>query len=201
MLLNTESSEGLVIWHGNLSGMKKDFLAIAINDGYPTLTFTLGSGPNVAVGASRINDGLDHWVEIYIQGRTASIKVDHGVMTSVEAKGSQEHLEHLGSWHIGGLRDLDVETGGWFHKGFTGCIKSFFVQKKRINFQKDSIKTANLVIIIVPTTVIINEWRPFTLLVNARLPFISVDLSYRRLPNLYSCFDCWSLLASLLVTT
>ena len=146
MVLNTESSEGLVVWHGNLSGTKKDFLAIAINDGYPTLTVTLGSGPNVVVGASRINDGLDHLVEVYIQGRTASIKVDHGAMTSVEAKGSLDHLEHLGSWHIGGLRDLDVETGGWFQKGFSGCIKSFFVQKKRINFQKDSVKTANLVI-------------------------------------------------------
>jgi hypothetical protein len=38
------------------------------------------------------------------------------------------------------------------------------------------------------------------LLVNAILPFISVDVWYRRLPNQYSCFDRWLLLASLLAT-
>jgi hypothetical protein len=43
--------------------------------------------------------------------------------------------------------DLDVQTGGWFQKGFTGCIKSFIIQKKRINFQRDSVRTANLVIV------------------------------------------------------
>jgi len=35
------------------------------------------------------------------------------------------------------------------------------------------------------------------LLVNAILPFISVDVKHRRLPNQYSCFHCWSLLALL----
>jgi hypothetical protein len=37
---------------------------------------------------------------------------------------------------------------------------------------------------------IINYRRPFTLLVNARLPFISIDVWYRRLPSKYCCFDC-----------
>ncbi len=44
---------------------------------------------------------------------------------------------------------------------------------------------------------IVNLWRPFTLLVNARLPFISVDLWYKRLPNQYSCLAIGHFLASL----
>jgi hypothetical protein len=64
MVINTESSEGLVVWHGNLSGSSKDFLAVAINDGSPTVTFNLGSGPNAIFGASKINDGADHLVPI-----------------------------------------------------------------------------------------------------------------------------------------
>ena len=145
MVLNTDALEGLVVWHGNLSGTKKDFLAIAINDGYPTVTYNLGSGANAAVGDTQINDGLDHLVEVQLQGRSAAIKVDQGKMVTQEGKGTQSYLENLGNWSIGGLRDMEVETGGWFHKGFSGCIKSFTFQKKRINFQKDAIKTANLV--------------------------------------------------------
>ena len=145
MVLNTEASEGLVVWHGNLAGIKKDFLAIAINDGYPTVTFNLGSGANAVVGDSKISDGLDHLVEVLLHGRSASIKVDQGKMVTQEGKGTQTHLENLGKWSIGGLKDMEVETGGWFQKGFSGCIKSFTFQKKRINFQKDAIKTANLV--------------------------------------------------------
>jgi len=38
------------------------------------------------------------------------------------------------------------------------------------------------------------------MLVNAKLPFISLDVEYMRLPNQYSCFDRWSLLAVLLAT-
>jgi hypothetical protein len=75
-VLNTESSEGLLVWHGDLSGSRKDFLAIAINDESPTVTFNLGSGPNAIFGAAKINDGADHLVEVSVQGRTVSIKVD-----------------------------------------------------------------------------------------------------------------------------
>ena len=145
MVLNTESSEGLVVWHGNLSGSKKEFLAVAINDGFPTVTFSLGSGPNAMAGATKINDGSDHLVEVTLQGRTGSIKVDQGKLVVLESKGSEDYLEHLGNWHVGGLQDMDSETGGWFQKGFTGCVKSFVLQRRRINFQRDSIKTANLV--------------------------------------------------------
>jgi hypothetical protein len=38
------------------------------------------------------------------------------------------------------------------------------------------------------------------LLVNAILPFISVDVWHRHLPNQHSCFDHWLLLALLLAT-
>ncbi len=145
MVLNTEASESLVVWHGNLSGNKKDFLAIAINDGYPTVTFNLGSGANAVVGDTRISDGLDHLIEVQLQGRSASIKVDQGKMVTQEGKGTQTHLDNLGTWSIGGVRDMEIETGGWFQKRFSGCIKSFTFQKKRINFQTDAIKTANLV--------------------------------------------------------
>ena len=145
MVLNTESSEGLVIWHGDLSGSRKDFLAVAINDGSPTVTFNLGSGPNAIFGASKINDGEDHLVEVSVQGKTVSIKVDQGKLVSLDSKGPQDRLENLGNWHIGGLMDLDAQTGGWFQKGFTGCIKSFIIQRKRIIFQRDAVKTANLV--------------------------------------------------------
>ena len=145
LVLSTEASEGLVVWHGDLSGTRKDFLAIAINEGTPTVTFNLGSGPNAVFGAAAINDGDDHLVEVSVHGRTVSIKVDQGQLVSKDSKDEKDRLGHLGNWHIGGLMDPDTQAGGWFQKGFTGCIKSFVIQKKRINFQRDSVRTANLV--------------------------------------------------------
>ncbi|XP_071744325.1 agrin isoform X3 [Lepeophtheirus salmonis] len=76
--LRTIEKNGLLIWINQGTSLKGDFLAVAIVDGYPELSYKLGKKQNTLriKSKKRINDDKWHRLKVIRRRRTGLIQVD-----------------------------------------------------------------------------------------------------------------------------
>ncbi|KAG5900605.1 hypothetical protein JTB14_017460 [Gonioctena quinquepunctata] len=147
--LSTNQSNGLVFWHGqrpNEDGQGKDYIALAVENGYLEYSFDLGMGPAIIQNRKkRIDDGERHSVILKRTGKTGSIEIDNTWTEQGEAEGLTNELNCEGNIYLGGTPDISKMTGGRFTRGFSGCIHGFELEEiQRIDLGVKAINGLNV---------------------------------------------------------
>ncbi|GFU04717.1 hypothetical protein NPIL_519981 [Nephila pilipes] len=131
----TIDSSGLLFWTNKRSALKSDYLAIALVDGYPELSFSLRKQKNIWSVRSnqKINDGLWHTVSFLRKKRLGEIRVDKTHIVSNVSESGVTDLNTDGILWIGGSPTLPQGLPSAYYKGFIGCIESIIVDKSPIH--------------------------------------------------------------------
>ncbi|XP_071052422.1 basement membrane-specific heparan sulfate proteoglycan core protein isoform X15 [Onthophagus taurus] len=144
----TNYSNGVIFWHGqtpNEDGHGKDFIGLAIVDGYLEYSYDLGSGPvTIANKQIRVDDERLHTVFLKRHGVSGSIEIDHAYMERGTAPGMDTEMSCLGNIYLGGTPNVPYMTGK-YNQGFNGCILQFEIQNsKGIDLGKHAISGINV---------------------------------------------------------
>ncbi|CAG0883138.1 unnamed protein product [Darwinula stevensoni] len=141
-------SDGVLLWHGQKpeeDGVGKDFITLAVRNGYLSLLYELGSGEaNITWSNERVDDGESHLVVVQRTGRDGSLSVDRGAEVYGESQGNLQMLNTDGNIFLGGVPNLKQMTGGRFSGNFVGCIHSLEIQDKELNLGKASLQGAGV---------------------------------------------------------
>lgn len=124
---NPAQPNGLIFYSGNHSN-QRDFLSISLLEHYVHLRFDLGSGLTNLISAEPV--AMDEWHTVYVwrTGRSASLRVDDQMISTVVSHGMLQELNIVGDVLLGGVqeyRQLSPLAGSAI--GFTGCIFSLQV--------------------------------------------------------------------------
>ncbi|XP_043475420.1 pikachurin isoform X1 [Leptopilina heterotoma] len=129
MRFRTSSSNGLLLWSGRQSDPlededpNNDFLSLALDQGFLTLSYNLGSGEaEVRYNLTRLDDDLWHRIRAVRNEQWSSLIVDSGPGVSVSSPGQLRQLNTDTGLFIGGAPDIVRTTGGRYTKGIVGCI-------------------------------------------------------------------------------
>ncbi|XP_012944719.1 basement membrane-specific heparan sulfate proteoglycan core protein [Aplysia californica] len=147
LTLTTTEPSGLLLWQGQKAGEQggKDYLSMALNDGYVEFRYELGSGPGVIRSTQTVDDGFPHVIEVSRLGRDASLTIDDSAPVTGTSLGPLQVLNVPGNIFFGGVPDLTRYTGTLFSQNFLGCISDLSVQGKAIvNFGTDPIGGMNV---------------------------------------------------------
>lgn len=120
----TKSSSGLLLWTNKGRTLNGDYLAVAIIDGYPELSYNLGkeTGHFAIRSDTRVDDNSWHTVIVRRKKRLGEIQVDKGFpLMNVSEPGATD-LNTDGTLWIGGMPKLPEGLPKDYYKGFFGCI-------------------------------------------------------------------------------
>ncbi|GFY48023.1 hypothetical protein TNIN_260231, partial [Trichonephila inaurata madagascariensis] len=131
----TTDSSGLLFWTNKRSALKSDYLAAAIVDGYPELSFILRKQRHIWSVRSdqRVDDGLWHTVSFLRKKRLGEIRVDKTHIVSNISESGATDLNTDGILWIGGSPTLPQGLPPAYYEGFTGCMESITVDKSPIH--------------------------------------------------------------------
>ena len=89
----TEYTDGILFWQSQdgLVGNGGDFLALVVEDGYPSLQYELGGGPANMTLETRVNDGNLHKLEITREGRKGELVLNDKISVSGSSKENAIH--------------------------------------------------------------------------------------------------------------
>jgi len=106
-----------------------DFLVLALIDGHVEFSFDLGSGPAIIRSSRRINDGLEHKINIYRLGKHGTLTIDDSYKHVGQSSGRLTMLNTESDIYIGGLPSL--QSGGnstaLLMSSFSGCISNLYL--------------------------------------------------------------------------
>ncbi|XP_054715535.1 agrin-like [Uloborus diversus] len=127
----TTHSTGLLFWTNKGSSLKGDYLAVAIVNGYPELSYNLGKQKDfwVIKGNKRVDDGLWHSMTIHRKKRLGEIRLDKSFLTSNISEPGATDLNTDGMLWIGGSPNLPTGLPFHYYQGFVGCIDSVIIDK------------------------------------------------------------------------
>ena len=93
IIFTTEYTDGLLFWQSqdDLVGNGGDFLALVVQDGYPSLQYELGGGPANITLAERVDDGNLHKLMITRDGREGELRLDDNQSISGSSKENNIH--------------------------------------------------------------------------------------------------------------
>jgi dystroglycan 1 len=131
LTVSTTQSEAIVFWLGQtatMPGRGRDYVAIAVLDGYPVFSFELGSGPANVSGPTRVNDGHQHEIIVTRSGQSGRLQVDQSAPIEGTSGGRLTSLNTHGNIYIGGLPDGKLMTAGKFPYTLVGCVSDVHVQ-------------------------------------------------------------------------
>ncbi|CAG9816696.1 unnamed protein product [Phaedon cochleariae] len=133
--IRTFMSEGLLLWRSKNRNHAQDYLAIAIADGYPELSFNLGTTNAFwAVRAkTRVDDGMWHTIHVRRRKRVGFISIDGKPATRGIAKSGSIALRTNAKLWIGGSAHLPPGLPTSYYKGFEGCIQRIAVHAKSLD--------------------------------------------------------------------
>ncbi|XP_036959999.1 basement membrane-specific heparan sulfate proteoglycan core protein isoform X7 [Acanthopagrus latus] len=148
--INTDSSEGLILWQGvetsgarNLRkvhaskkelgahGKGQDFISLGLQNGHLVFSYQLGSGEAEILSRKSINDGRWHKITAVRTGKDGYIQVDGGAALHGQSKGRKVMVNTKGSIYLGGAPDMVTMTGGKFSAGMTGCVRNLTLMNAR----------------------------------------------------------------------
>ncbi|XP_038577739.1 basement membrane-specific heparan sulfate proteoglycan core protein-like [Micropterus salmoides] len=148
--INTDSSEGLILWQGvetngarilrkvhaskkelGEHGKGKDFISLGLQNGHLVFSYQLGSGEAEILSQKSINDGRWHKITAVRTGKDGYIQIDGGAAQHGQSKGRSLMVNTKGSIYLGGAPDLAAMTGGKFLSGMTGCMRNLTLMNAR----------------------------------------------------------------------
>ncbi|XP_065220791.1 pikachurin-like [Planococcus citri] len=132
MRFKTTSVMGLLLWHGNAAATSlnsnKDFLSLAIVNGYLQLSYNVGNGQvSLMYNSTRVDDGHWHRVNIFREVYVASLMVDNGEAIVSKMTGPLRQMNSDSGLYIGGLESEFMRSNFKYNKGIRGCISDFVV--------------------------------------------------------------------------
>ncbi|XP_036960000.1 basement membrane-specific heparan sulfate proteoglycan core protein isoform X8 [Acanthopagrus latus] len=132
--INTDSSEGLILWQGvelGAHGKGQDFISLGLQNGHLVFSYQLGSGEAEILSRKSINDGRWHKITAVRTGKDGYIQVDGGAALHGQSKGRKVMVNTKGSIYLGGAPDMVTMTGGKFSAGMTGCVRNLTLMNAR----------------------------------------------------------------------
>uniref|UniRef100_A0A0B7ATX1 Basement membrane-specific heparan sulfate proteoglycan core protein n=1 Tax=Arion vulgaris TaxID=1028688 RepID=A0A0B7ATX1_9EUPU len=145
--ISTTEPNGLFFWQGQQAGNQegKDYLALAVKDGYVEFSYELGSGAAVIKSTVTVDDGFSHLVVAERLGRNGSLIIDDQPSIKGAARGALQVLNVPGNIYFGGVPDLTKHTGNLFQDNFIGCITNIKLQNDRVlSFDSDPVGGMNV---------------------------------------------------------
>ncbi|XP_059489147.1 agrin-like isoform X3 [Neocloeon triangulifer] len=133
--VRTQEDNGLLLWTNRGNTLKDDFLAIAVINGYPEISFNLGRQKNLLAIRSRvkISDGVWHSITVQRRKRQAQISVDGSTPIKGVAEQGASLLNTNGRLWIGGAPTLPPGLPAQYYLGFRGCVTSVKVDKRPLH--------------------------------------------------------------------
>ncbi|GIY34898.1 hypothetical protein CDAR_522181 [Caerostris darwini] len=134
----TIHDRGLLLWMNKGLNTGGDYIAIAIEKGYLTLSFNLGKEPVPLVLKSRhkVHDNKWHTVIVQRNKRLAHLLVDDNPpVTSTSEPGATE-LNTDGILWIGGSTAVPPGFPDAYYHGFRGCISSITIDSESLNLSR-----------------------------------------------------------------
>uniref|UniRef100_A0A0B7AVZ7 Basement membrane-specific heparan sulfate proteoglycan core protein n=1 Tax=Arion vulgaris TaxID=1028688 RepID=A0A0B7AVZ7_9EUPU len=146
LTITTTHSDGLFFWQGQQPGEQggKDYLALALKDGYVQFGYELGSGAALIQSSETVDDGFPHRVVVERLGRNGSVSIDNRTPVIGESRGSLQVLNVPGNIFFGGVPDLNRYTNALFRENFAGCLSDVKLQNNLLDFGTDAVKGFNI---------------------------------------------------------
>lgn len=142
---STTGSEGLLFYHGVKQGQDpfgRDYLVLAVVDGFLEFSWELGSGPAQVKSALPVNDGHAHRVVLLRKGLVGSMQLDDFSPRAGQSAGSLTMLNVEGDIYVGGVPEAAM-TGDRYAGAFSGCIFDLEIQASDlVSFDRRFVKTA-----------------------------------------------------------
>merc|ERR1740137_191160 len=139
VVLKTKERSGVIMYHGD-----RDHLAVELFHGRVRVSLNVGNSPaSTMFSYAVLNDDKPHAVELLLEGKNLTMRVDGGLSRSLINDGPRDKLSVARSTFLGGLPRLAGESaiGQWHLRNATslkGCIKNFFIDDKMIDFLQAS---------------------------------------------------------------
>merc|ERR1711892_1568835 len=135
MVLKTKERSGVILYHGD-----RDHLAVELFHGRVRVSLNVGNDPaSTMFSYAVLNDDKPHAVELLLEGKNLTMRVDGGLSRSLINDGPRLKLRVARSTFLGGLPRNAGESalGQWHLRNSTslkGCIINFFMDDKMIDF-------------------------------------------------------------------
>uniref|UniRef100_A0A0M3HND7 Protein slit n=1 Tax=Ascaris lumbricoides TaxID=6252 RepID=A0A0M3HND7_ASCLU len=137
-LITTEST-GIIAYYGDDAHISAE-----LYDGRVKVSFYVGNYPaSHMYSYVTVHDGLPHQLQVLIEGKTATLKIDSAQPQKVVNSGRKEALElkSKSSLYLGGLPPNAAKNAlDAFHvkhaHSFQGCISDVFVNGEAVDFDK-----------------------------------------------------------------
>ncbi|XP_066155435.1 agrin-like isoform X4 [Euwallacea fornicatus] len=130
--IQTFVADGLLLWRSKSKMIPKEYFAIAIENGYPQVSFNLGRDKRfLSIRANkRIDDGHWHTVHVRRKKRIGMISVDGERIVRGRSTPGSKNLRTTARLWIGGTSSLPPGLPEAYYKGFYGCLKELLVHNK-----------------------------------------------------------------------
>ncbi|KAL1493054.1 hypothetical protein ABEB36_011193 [Hypothenemus hampei] len=133
--IQTFVADGLLLWRSKTKRFAREYFAIAIENGYPQVSFNLGRDKRFLSirGTKRIDDGHWHTIHVRRKKRIGMISVDGERVVRGRSSPGSKSLRTTAKLWIGGTPSLPPGLPEAYYKGFYGCIREFLVHNKPFN--------------------------------------------------------------------
>ncbi|CAB3365946.1 Hypothetical predicted protein [Cloeon dipterum] len=133
--VRTQELNGLLLWTNKGNTLKDDYMAIAVVNGFPELSFNLGrqKSPLLIQSKMRVSDGVWHNITVQRRRRHAEIIVDKSDPVRGVAEQGASLLNTNGRLWIGGAPTLPPGLPAEYYLGFRGCVTNVKVDKRPLH--------------------------------------------------------------------
>ncbi|XP_050313632.1 agrin-like isoform X2 [Anthonomus grandis grandis] len=130
--IQTFVADGLLLWRSKTKRIAREYFAIAIENGFPQLSFNLGRDKRFFSirSTKRIDDGQWHTIHVRRKKRIGMISVDGERTVRGRSSPGSKSLRTTAKIWIGGTSSLPPGLPDAYYKGFYGCIKELLVHNK-----------------------------------------------------------------------
>eukprot|EP00094_Tigriopus_californicus_P000322 TCALIF_00311-PA protein Name:"Similar to Agrn Agrin (Mus musculus)" AED:0.20 eAED:0.20 QI:0/0.36/0.34/0.86/1/1/23/48/1678 len=140
LTIRTSATNGLLIWTSQGAALRGDYLALAIANGFPELSFRLGKHEADAFtirAKKRVDDGKWHKIRVFRKRRIGVLQIDDDKPVRGRAEKGASVLNTDGKVWIGGKLTIPFGLPIQYYQGFQGCIKKIKIFRKRLDLIRD----------------------------------------------------------------
>ncbi|XP_033756353.1 protein slit-like isoform X1 [Pecten maximus] len=144
IVMKTQSDSGLIFYTG-----QEQHLAVELFRGRVGISFYVGNTPTSTMFSYifsyvEVNDDRIHYIELMLNRRNFTMRVDGGVSRSVVNQGNRDFLDINDDVYFGGLpTDVSARARSKFHirseSSFRGCYQSVYVNNKLMDFMSSKL--------------------------------------------------------------
>ena len=149
MVLKTRAKSGVLLYYGDSDHLAVELFhgRVRVRDNFPAplecplqVSLNVGNPPaSTMFSYAVLNDDKPHAVELLLDGKNLTMRVDGGLARSLINLGSQDVLTVASPTYLGGLPEQVGETAlaKWHIRNSTslrGCVNNFYIDDKTIDF-------------------------------------------------------------------